>query len=708
MKNPPGAPTERSGRPALSGGAAVVPRGGEQVTGERIIKTLCRMCDDRCGIVVTVRDGRVVKVTGDPDHLWSRGHVCLKAAAAAELVHHPERLLKPLKRTGRGWKEIELGEALDEIAERLAAVRDQYGARSLGVWKGEALGFGQQEGIARRFAHAVGTPNYLCVDAVCWASRFIAYKLVLGGWPVPDFEHARCIVLWAADPPNSHPAMMPHIKAARRAGAPLVVVDPRRSTVARRADIHVPVRPGTDGALAWGLIRELIVSGACDRAAVEQRSVGLAAVAEYAGGFTPEVVEAETGVPAAMVREVAAVLAGAAPRVASYAGLGLEHHRNGVDSIRTLAILDVLLGAAGVEGGVRLPSPPPLRDLTLYDEVPLRHLRPLGADEFPVLYDICHDCHTPTALGAMLDGDPYPLRALVVTGANPVLAHPDSAWVARALESLDLLVVRDLFMTDTAALADYVLPAASFLERTELHAHHKYQLLTLTTPALSLPGVQDEYGFWRDLAVRLGAGAFFPWEDESALDRWLLEPTGATFEQLREHPEGVRYEAFPRGVAAGPRPFELTSSYLRDLGLDELPVYRRPARLQAPDPAYPLVLLAGGRSVQLLNSQFRGIPRLRDRAPGPELEMHGDDARGLGLATGDLVRVTSRTGSVDLPLRVVAAGDITPGAVRAVHGWSEANVNVLTSGDDPDPVSGFPPLRDVSVHVELAGHESPA
>ena len=212
------------------------------MTDARIVKTLCRMCDDRCGIDVHVRDGRVVDVTGNAEHLWSRGSVCVKARAAVDVVNHPDRLRAPLKRTRDGWREIPLRQALDEIAERITAIRARYGARSLGVWKGEALGFAQQEDVARRFAHAVGTPNYLCVDAVCWAARFIAYTLVDGGWPIADVEHARCIVLWAADPPHSHPAMMQYIRAARRAGAALVVVDPRRSASARGADIHAAVR----------------------------------------------------------------------------------------------------------------------------------------------------------------------------------------------------------------------------------------------------------------------------------------------------------------------------------------------------------------------------------------------------------------------------------------------------------------------------------
>ena len=194
------------------------------------------------------------------------------------------------------------------------------------------------------------------------------------------------------------------------------------------------------------------------------------------------------------------------PRVGLYVGNGLEHHENGVNNIRAVAMLDALLGTFGHEGGTFIKDGPALRELTLYDEVPLRELGPIGADRFPVLYDLRQECHTMTAVGAILEGDPYPLRAMIVTAANPVLTNANSGRLRGAFEQLDLLVVRDLFMTETAALADYVLPAASFLERTELHAHAKHQVVTLTNQVFTLPEVQGEYDFWRDLAVRLGAG----------------------------------------------------------------------------------------------------------------------------------------------------------------------------------------------------------
>ncbi len=210
------------------------------------------------------------------------------------------------------------------------------------------------------------------------------------------------------------------------------------------------------------------------------------------------------------MRAIARTLAAAAPRVALYAGNGLEHHENGVNTIRSVAMLDALLGTIGKTGGTRFRAAPELQELTVYDELPLRDLGPLGADRFPVLYETRQECHTMTAVDAILSGEPYPLRAMIVTGANPVLTNANSTRVKAAFEALDLLVVRDLFMTETAALADYVLPAASFLERTELHAHAKHHVLTLTNQVLSLPGVQDEYSFWRDLAARLGAGGVLP------------------------------------------------------------------------------------------------------------------------------------------------------------------------------------------------------
>lgn len=687
-------------------------RRGKAVTmssGRWIEKTLCRMCDDRCGIDVHVEDGRVVDVTGNKDHIWNRGRVCVKARAAVDMVYHPDRLLKPLKRTDEGWREIPLSQALDEIAERLREIEGRWGARSVSVWKGEAVGFGQQEDIARRFIHAFGSPNYLSNDSMCYVARHLGYKLVDGSWPVADLENARCVVIWGANPPHAHPNMTQYVMAARRSGAKLVVVDPRLSAIARRADYHLAPHPGTDGALAWGIMRELIKAGAYDHDFVERHTLGFPQLAAYAEAFTPDTVEQETGVPAASLREVVTEFARAAPCVSIYIGNGLEHHENGVNNIRAVVSIDALLGAVDRPGGNLLVPPLPLRRLTLYDELPLTHLGPLGADRFPVLYDMRRECHTMTATEAILGGGPYPLRAMVLTAANPLLTNPHTARVREAFEALDLLVVRDLFMSETAALAHYVLPAASFLERTELHPHAKHHLLSLTRKVLEFPDVQGEYDFWRDLGHRLGLAEYFPWGDETALNRWLLEPSGISLEELEAHPEGIRYAppkqgAWERGPFETPSgKVEFTSGYLQGLGLEELPAYRRPAYRERPDPEFPFVLITGARKLVYMHSRFRNIGRFRTATPGPEVEMHPADAQALGLVDGDPAEVASRVGSVVVPVKIMAPQEINPGVLQITHGWREANVNQLTHDDRFDPISGFPLMKSVEVRVTKHG-----
>ncbi len=670
------------------------------------VQTLCRMCDDRCAINVYLEDGKIVDIDGYKEHPWNRGRLCVKARAAVDMVYHPERLLKPLKRTKRGFEEIPLQQALDEIAERLLAIKDKHGARSISIWKGEAIGFAQEEDMARRFVHALGSPNYFSNDSMCYNGRYFGYRLVEGSWPVPDYENSRCVVLWGANPPHAHPNMTQMIMRARKAGAKLIVVDPRMSAIARQADLHADLKPGTDGALALGLIQQLIETQGYDREFVEHYTVGFTELAEYAKAFSPERVEEQTGVAAAVVRELARTMAAAAPRVAVYVGNGPEHHENGINNIRAVACLDAILGALDREGGNRLVEGFKANHLTLYDEIPLEHLGPIGADRFPVLYGFRQECHTMTGINTILSGEPYPIRAMILTAANPALTNPNTLKVREALGSLDLFVVRDLFMTPTAELADYVLPAASFLERVELHTHAKYQRITMARKILKFPDVQDEYQFWHDLAHRLGIGEYFPWEDETELTRWILEPTDISLERAAAHPEGIEYtpiryrkwEKEPFNTPSGK--VEFSSQYLKELGYPALPEYKPPAYLESPDPEYPFVLITGARKLIYYHSRFRNIKRFRTAIPGPEVELHPEDAAALDVADGDSIRITSRIGSVEVPAKIKSAVEILPGTLQMTHGWKEANVNLLTHDDRFDPISGFPLMKAVEVQVE--------
>jgi len=675
-------------------------------TQKQTVQTLCRMCDDRCAINVYLEDGRIVDIDGYKDHPWNRGRLCVKARAAVDMVYHPDRLLKPLKKTKKGFEEIPLEQALDEIAERLSAIKEKHGARSISIWKGEAIGFAQEEDMARRFVHALGSPNYFSNDSMCYNGRYFGYRLVEGAWPVPEYENSRCIVLWGANPPNAHPNMTQMIMRARKAGAKLLVVDPRLSAIARQADLHAALKPGTDGALALGLIQQLIETGGYDREFVKNYTVGFDELAEYAETFTPQKVEGQTGVPAAVVREMARTMAVAAPRVTVYVGNGPEHHENGINNIRAVACLDAILGALDREGGNRLVDAFQGEHLTLYEEIPLEHLGPIGAERFPVLYAFRQECHTMTGMNTILSGQPYPLKAMILTAANPAMTNPNTPKVRQALGGLDLFVVRDLFMTETAELADYVLPAASFLERVELHTHAKYQTVTMTRKVLEYPDVQDEYQFWHDIAHRLGFGKYFPWKDETELTSWILESAGLSMEQAAAHPEGIEYAPIhyerwkdePLGTPSGK--VEFYSRYLENLGYPALPEYKPPAYLDAPDPQYPYVLITGARKLIYYHSRFHNIKRFRTAIPGPEAELHPQDAASLGLADGDEIRITSRIGSVEVPVKIMSKSEILPGTLQLTHGWAEANANLLTHDDRFDPISGFPLMKAVEVRLE--------
>lgn len=674
-----------------------------------IMQTLCRQCDMRCGLNIHMADGKILDITGLEAHPQNRGRICHKGRAAVDLVYKSDRLLKPLKKNSDGtFSEISYERAIDEIAKKMSDLRSSYGARSMGVWKGEALGFFQQEDYARRFVHAFGSPNYFSNDSQCYNGRYIGYATVQGYWNgCPDFENSDLIILWGSNIPFSHPPFTRLIANAKAKGAKLVVIDPRQVSIAYKADILAKPCPGTDGALAWGLANYLIKKQSYDKAFVEKYSVGFDKFTRYAEKFTPEYVEKQTGILGKTIVEIAETIIQSMPRVINYVGNGLEHHENGINNIRVVACLGGLCGALDIEGGDTWPEGMGGRKLTLYDELPLIDQHPIGSDKYPVLYQFRQECHTMTAMDYMLGKGEYPLRGLIVTGANPVITNPNTKKTTEAFSSLDMLVVRDLFLTETAKLAHYILPAASFLERSELHYHANYQMVTLTTKVLDIPGVQDEYTFWRDLASRLGFGKiYFPWQNEEEVNRWILEPTGITMDEMRKHPQGFVYKPLKykkyrnRPFPTPTGKFEFTSLYLKELGYPELPEYRPPRYKSMKNRNYPLVLITGARKSLYYHSRYRNITRFLGAVPAAEMEIHPADAKKLKVKDKQLVKVISEIGALEIRVKVMHEKEILPGVLQITHGWDAANVNLITYDDINDPISGFPLLKAVPVRIE--------
>jgi len=675
-----------------------------------VVPTLCRMCDTRCAEYIHLQDGVMTAITPAPHHPVNKGRLCARGPAIRDVFYHPKRLLQPLKRMPDGtFQEIAYDQALDEIAAQIFRLKTTYGARAMSVWKGEAVGFFQQEDYARRFIQAFGSPNYFSNDSTCFNGRYLAYRLVNGFWDnFPEFEHADLIILWGANPPASHTPFTREIADALQRDAKLIVIDPRFNPIACKADLFVRPLTGTDGALAWGLCRHLITTQQYDRDFVEHYAVGFDKFAAYAEQFTPEYVAQQTGVDGQMVVAIAELIARQRPKVVLYPGTGLEHQANGVNNLRVMAALEALVGALDIRGGTTWRESMGGRSLTLYEEFPLRDQRPIGADRFPVLYDLRRECHTLTAMDYMLGQGDYPLRGMIVTAANPAVTNPNTRKVTEALASLDLLVVNDLFLTKTAQLAHYVLPAATFLERSELHYYPKFQLVGLSRKVFEIPGVRDEYTLWHDLAHRLGFGAqYFPWPTETDVTRWILEPTGMTLEELSQHPESmvykpIRYKKYattPLPTPSGTGKIEFASAYLKNLGLPEIPEYRPPDYVQVKQ-EYPFVLQTGARKPLLYHSGHQNIPRFRTVFPTAQVEMHPATAAALDIHDRERVRVTSATGSVEVEVRIAHHQETLPQVLELYHGWEDCLPNLITNDQHTDPISGFPVFKAVPVRVE--------
>lgn len=682
---------------------------GRTVMPDGSVSTLCRQCDMHCGIKIQVENGRLTKISGDKGHPIGRGKICPKGTAALEMIYHRDRILNPLKRKSNGrFEPIPYDQAIAEIARKLSNIKAETGARSIGAWTGEAIGFLQQEEYARRFIHALGSPNYFSAESVCYAARHIAYHLVQGYYPAcEDYANSQVILIWGANLEITHPPFMREVLQGKKKGAKLVVIDPRKTKTERHADLVVRIIPGTDGALVWGLINHLIQNGKIDTEFVRQHTVGFDDFRAYAEKFDLTCVSRETGVPVDIISQLAELIARNVPRISQYVGISFEHQVNGVNVIRAIVSLGNICGSSDIPGGSPWPEYPAVRSLTLYDHLPLDDFKPIGADRFPLLYQFRKQCSSLMAMDYMLGKGDYPLRGCIISGANPVLTNPNAAKVKQALSSLDLLVVKDLFATATARLAHYIIPAASFLERSELHYYPNKNLAALTRKVIEFEGIRNEYDFWKDLADALGFGArYFPWPDETAVNQWIVEGSGLDLQALEKHTGGIAYAPVRRRKFAYtpfPTPsgkIELTTDVTAFRGLPPIPEYLPPAHRPGRESAAVFLLATGARSPFYYHSRYRNIARFQKRKPNPVVEINTLDAERLKLSHGEKVRIVSKTGELVISAKILKADAVLPGILQIGHGWDQGNVNLLTDDADVDPISGYPNLKHVVVSVE--------
>jgi anaerobic selenocysteine-containing dehydrogenase len=701
-------------------------------TKEGVFRSVCRLCHGGCGVVVHVKDGRVVGVKGDPESPMSKGWMCVKGIKSPEFANHPERLKVPLKREGkRGggkWLEITWDTALGEITERIDAIRKDSGPEAIAI--GQGTGRHHYMHVVR-FANMLGTPNWYEPGlAQCFIPRITVSNLTYGGFVVADYYGAirpKCILFWGHNPLVTGPdgELSISVKRALDSGAKGIAVDPRRTETAKRCSLWLPVRPGTDSALALAMMNVIIGEGLYDRGFVDKWCHGFNELKDHVRGFTPEWAQAITTVKKEAIIDAARMYATERPSVLEW-GLGIEQNPNSLQTVRAIAILRAITGNIDVPGGDILgmnviKSYPTLREMLSSEAQKKR----LGSQEFKLLGGFrafMPSAHIPALFRAMREGLPYRVRALLLFGNNPLLTVANSMEVYEGLKALDLLVATDLFMTPSASLADYVLPAAFWTETEGVIGYplvvenivYAQEKITQTGSCRQDEWIMDE------LARRLG----LPGSQETFRDvmDMQLGPLGLTFEGLKKrhfvYPQH-EYRRFERqGFRTPSRKVELYSRSLERLGYGPLPTFREPPESPASRPEvsaeFPYVLITGARTPEFFHSEGRQIESLRRLRPDPSCSMHPRVAERHGIRDRDWVRLSSPRGSIRMRANVTE--DIHPDVVSAEHGWwfpekkadfygvFESNANVLTNSNPPyDPAFGSYQLRGVLCRVDKEG-----
>ncbi|MFC2060143.1 molybdopterin-dependent oxidoreductase [Chloroflexota bacterium] len=689
---------------------------------EEVYETICGMCGTGCGVRAHVKDGKLVKLEGNPGHPVSKGKVCSRAQAAPELVHHPDRITHPMKREGNQWQQITWDEALDTIVSKLKAVKDTYGPETLAICLGHPV-LTQGSAVVtfiRRFLDVYGTPSVFSVDSMCWRSELIGQIATYGIYPTNDYANTNCLFILGSNPHESRIMTVKRINDVKERGGKFIVIDPKRTPLAKKADIHAQIRPGSDGALLLAVLNVIISEKLYDEEFIEKWTLGFDQLAEHIKSYPPEWAEKITWVPADTIRDIARLYATTKPACIIASSNTLSETANGTQNYRAVSILQAITGNFGVKGGTVTSSGLHHNQLRLFEM--LSSTEPLGIDKYPLFWGMWGrpfgggEGQSMLLPEAILTGKPYPVTTAIVTASNLAVSLPNSQRVCEALSKLELLVVMEHFMTDTAKLAHIVLPAATCFERNVFFDFYRVlagvPYIMLNRKLMEVGECWSDLKFYLELAKRMGYEEYFPWKDEEEVIDYIYAPMELSIKGfIEETPQGtyigrIKYKEYEEkgGFRTPSGKVEIYSETFEKLGYDPLPTYREPPESPVSTPElfkeYPLILMAGIRRFPFLHSRFRNLKKLRKMVPDPEIELNTQTAAQYGLKNGDTAIIASPRGSIKAKVRTT--DDIIPGVVAAPHGWEEANINVLTDNTPADPISGYAPLKALLCSVSKA------
>jgi assimilatory nitrate reductase catalytic subunit len=686
-----------------------------------VVSTHCPYCALQCGMDLTC-DGDRVAVDGNKRFPVNEGGLCLKGWSAAATLRHPDRLLSPLVRDADGTLvPASWDRAIDRIASAIRATQGTYGRDAVGVFGGGSL-TNEKAYLLGKFARVgLGTSNVDYNGRFCMSSAAAGASKSLGidrGLPFPleDIPHAEAILLVGGNMAETMPPIMRYFEAQQRNGGSLIVADPRRSATAKWAKLHLALRPGSDAALANGLVHLLIRESLIDPAYIETRTEGFDEVRRLAAAYWPERVEALTGVPQRQLIEAARTL-GTAGSAMVLTSRGAEQQSHGVDNVLAFINVALALGKVGLpfsgygtitgqgngQGGRehgqkadqlpgyrRIDDPRARRDVARVWGIPEGDLPGPGKSAYELIESA---------------GEPGGVRALVVIGSNPLVSAPNATRVAARFKRLDFLAVADFFLSETAAVADVVLPSAQWAEEEGTVTNLEGRVIRRRRALAPPPQVRTDIDFLCDLAGALGKSQFFSFEDHQAVFEELRAATrggaadysGISYDRI-DRDGGVFWPCPSDDHPGTPRLFQETFS--TQSGRARFYAIEHDGPAEVPDEQFPLFLTTGRVLAHYQSgTQTRRIAQLLDAAPEPIAEMHPQLATRHGLTDGAPVVLRTRRGSARFVSRVTE--DIRPDTVFVPFHWpGESSANRVTN-DALDPVSRMPEFKVCAARIDI-------
>jgi anaerobic selenocysteine-containing dehydrogenase len=669
-----------------------------------------------CGLLVGVKDNSIVDIQGDPDGFLNRGYVCPKGLASYDRLIHPSRLTQPLKRSGkRGegkWEKIEWEEAIAIISDHFLRIKKEHGAKAVAFCQGMPKGL--DHFVLIRLANIFGSPNVVAVQDVCHAPREISGYHTCGFYPVTDYHHkSKLVMLWGSNitSTNEEGQICSQLLDQLKQGTQLVVIDPRKTEMARRADLWLQLKPGTDVALALAFLNVIVEEKLYEKTFVEKWTNGFDQLSKHVKQFPPEKMSTFTWIPADLIRKGARLYAQAKPAAMGW-GNPIEQNRHSFDSCRSLVCLMAICGNLDIPGGNIQANDPDIMGLGKFVRADLipdkrKHMIHAYHNTIPGLMTV------PSSYlkKAILEDIPYPVKGAYFQCTNPLLGYADSKQTLDAMMKLDFFAVSDIFMTPSALLADIVLPAATHFEFNDIGHYGLGHGYILARPKVVDPpkGCRPDIEILNELGKSLTDKKYWHKDYHTFLDM-VLEPAGLTFKEFAEKGYLKGLDQFnkyrPAGFRTSTGKVELVLSQAERLNVSPLPQFDHGF---TDSPEYPLILTSC-KSRYYLHSSYRWMKKLRKHRPCPKTMVNRETARKNGIKEGDDIIIETRCGRIT---QVAHLSDtIHPGVIQTAYGWwfpeegiesgydwKKSNYNMLTCTDDIGKEFGTPNLKGIACRI---------